>query len=262
MSTKQRFLGTTASIHIQRDCHRHPGSIDAVVAALAGVGKKAGHVGGCHIDGTPVDVAANRDSRSCLRKHHRAMTASGHSSMVLSQAGATITVSGNVNGSPINVTATNMTSLFANTGQGSNDSIDASGMTMAVTLNMNGGGGSQETLLGGHGNDVLYASASDFSFVPLISGGTYDGHGGNGNAILLPAVIQGSTETYSPSTNLINYHGGLVGHTEAGFFGPPAVFMNTFSLSNFERFGFATAPTQLYPTSPALTISTDRKSVV
>ncbi len=104
---------------------------------------------------------------------------------------ATVTVSGTVNGAAVNVSAANLstgsdpttgkklTSIFANSGSGNNDTIDASGMTLlGVTENMGtptmSGGNSNDTLIGGESNDTLYCIGNN---------GTYDGGGGDDNRI-------------------------------------------------------------------------------
>ncbi len=109
-------------------------------------------------------------------------TANGDS-LSLSQSNSTITMTGTVNGSSVSLAATNMTSLFINTGTGSDDAINASGMTLGVTLNMNGGG-SNDTLIGGAGNNTLYYSGPN---------GTYSGGGGTDNMLVFQDPDEGDT---------------------------------------------------------------------
>ncbi len=84
----------------------------------------------------------------------------------LSQSGSIVFVNG-----AVSATATNVANVSAVGGTG-NDLLDASGMTMGVTLD---GGGGTDTLRGGAGDDTFYYSDSN---------GNYDGGGGANNRII------------------------------------------------------------------------------
>ncbi len=103
---------------------------------------------------------------------------------LIQNGGGTIVVTGT-----LAATATNITSVSVTGGSG-NDDINASGMSMAVTLN---GGGGTDTLIGGAGDNTLYydgpqsvydgGSGSDNELVYQASNG--------GDIVLLPDVPAG-----------------------------------------------------------------------
>ncbi len=111
--------------------------------------------------------------------------------LTLSQSNSIITVTGTVKRSTVDVTATNISSVFANSGSGDDDVIDASAMTLGVTLDepeprVIVGGGTNDTSIGGAGNNSLYFSGDD---------GFYNGGSGIDNQFVVAAPA-GQTETF------------------------------------------------------------------
>ncbi len=126
---------------------------------------------------------------------------------------AIITISGVVNNSPVFVQAANMdtstTSIFVNSGSGKDDLIEASNMTMSVTLDKNGGGGINDNLIGGAGDNTLYYSGSD---------GIYNGGSGTDNQLVYPDSSGDSITVFNrsfyDSTTGVYYPLGAVTNVE------------------------------------------------
>jgi Ca2+-binding RTX toxin-like protein len=143
----------------------------------------------------------------------------------LSQSGSTVTVSG-----ALSATATNLTSLTVNGGNG-NDVLDAPHMTMAVSLNGRVG---NDTLYAGAGNDTLDGGAGVDSLVGgtgndrfYVGGNNSTYRGGSGTNRLVYRAL--------PGDQLIAYGSGLLvngGISESGDYRTMYGTFIPFSVSN------------------------------
>jgi Ca2+-binding RTX toxin-like protein len=127
--------------------------------------------------------------------------------VTLSQNGSTISVSANIGSSTNNLSATalNMTTVTADGSLAGNNNLNASGMSIGVTLvgfgsgNVLRGGAGNDTLMGGSGGDSLYAGNNSDRL--YFSGDNSAYYGTGSNTLVYPA---------QPSDNIAVYQNGIL----------------------------------------------------
>ncbi len=136
---------------------------------------------------------------------------SNNDTVKLVQRGSALLITGSVGGSALNDVALNITSITVTGGTGHND-VDASQVSLPVTLN-GGSGSGADTLIGGVGSDTFYYSGV---------GSSYTGVGGGADTIVYPAnsgdviALTAASTALSPSltspTLIVNDVNKPLGH--------------------------------------------------
>jgi hypothetical protein len=189
---------------------------------------------------------------------------------------ATVTMKGTISGSPLTLTATSLnpsaTSITVHGGSGAEDSINAAAMNMGVTLNS--GGGPDDGVTGGRGNNIVYFAPIHYGNFVSQFGPDSSCNGGTGTVnemILLssaswplvnnPGTLNGGESynlTYTAATNTMSYSSiATYSNGEQGDIDPfsfsgsvPAV-MSQIGLTGFEKFQVLNSSTgTLTPVNP------------